>query len=317
VCGSPAHGQPVDPQKLAIAQDLYEQGLSALARAEYALACPKLEEVTRILPKGVGGLIALAHCYEGAGRLASAWTTYVVAQGVAAEAAREAEEKDARARAEALKPKLARLTIGVSRATNELPSLRITRDGTPLGAAQLGTPLPVDKGEHRVVATAEGRERWETTVEVSSDGANVTVEVPNLRDAATATAESEPPPVTRPFSTGVPSLPPPGVETPVGSMTTPPRRIAGAVVLGSGAAALVVGAIAGALVLAQHGSLLGACPGGWCPPAEKGDLSAYHAKGLTSTVGFVAGGALVVTGLLLLVVPPKRAASLATQGMRF
>jgi hypothetical protein len=314
---STVRAQPVDPQKLAIAQELYEQGVSALAKGDYAVACPKLEEVTRILPIGVGGLMALAHCYEGAGRLASAWTTYVVAQAVASQAARDAEEKDARARAESLKPKLARLIVVVSSATGVLSGLKITRDGIAVGAAQWGTPVPVDKGEHKVVATAEGKMRFETTFRIPADGASVSVDVPDLGGNAVKPTEANAPPSSLPRPSAPPSPPRnAAVIAPLQLTTLPARRFAGAVFLGAGAGGLAVGVVAGALVIAQHGSLAVACPEGRCHKSQLGELNAYHAKRVASTFGLVEGGVLAATGLLLLV-RPKSAPSFVAQAMRF
>jgi hypothetical protein len=302
--------QPVDPQKLATAQELYNQGLSALADKDYASACPKLEEVTRILPNGVGGLIALAHCYEGAGKLASAWTTYLVAQASAARANRKADESEARTRAEALKPRLAWIVIVVPSAVGSLPGLSITRDGIPVGAAQWGTPVPVDKGEHLVVATANERERGETIVEVPDDGASVSVEVPALRNAVAAADEIAPPPSHPPRSDV--GIAPSGAVSAGPALAPPPatgsaQRLSGALLLGVGGAGIVVGAVAGGLVFAQHGSLAAVCADGRCPLTQKGNLDTYHAKSLASTIGLIGGAALAATGLVVLLTSPKRA----------
>src|SRR5262245_14421848 len=111
------------------AQALYEQAVAAMDKKDYASACPSLEEVVRLIPEGVGAKLTLAECYEGAGRLASAWTGYALAEAAAAKENQREREQKAHARAEALKPKLARLTIVVPEAVRALPGLAITRDG--------------------------------------------------------------------------------------------------------------------------------------------------------------------------------------------
>src|SRR5262249_4885544 len=141
------------------------------------------EEVTHILPNGVGGQITLARCYEGAGRLASAWSTFLVAQGAAAQAKRPAEEKQARERVAALKPKLAQLTIVVPEALRGLPGLSIGRAAPPGGAARGGARLPADGGRHALGATAPGKRRGEKPVDAPADGARVSVSVDVLVDA--------------------------------------------------------------------------------------------------------------------------------------
>jgi hypothetical protein len=175
-----AAAQQADPQQVAAAQALFEQASAALDRKDYASACPKLEEVVRLVPEGLGARLALGECYEGMGRLASAWTVYLRTETSAMQARQAARQKEAHQRAEALKPRLAQLKITVPSELRALPGLAVSRDGIPVGAAQWDLSLPVDKGKHVIVATASGRERWEKTIEIPSDGAaeTVTIEVP-------------------------------------------------------------------------------------------------------------------------------------------
>src|SRR5262245_58809354 len=74
----PAAAQQVSPQQRAAAQALFQAARASMDKKDYVTACPKLEEVTRILPDGVGGQFTLAQCYEESGRLASAWRAYLV-----------------------------------------------------------------------------------------------------------------------------------------------------------------------------------------------------------------------------------------------
>jgi hypothetical protein len=292
--------EPVDPQKLAIAQTLYDQGLAALADKDYGTACSKLEEVTRILPNGIGGLLVLAHCYESAGRLASAWTTYSLADDLATRAARAADETEARTRAEALKPRLANLVIVVSPATGSLAGLSITRDGIPVGAAQWQTPVPVDKGEHRVVVTASGAKRREIIIDVPSDGESVAIPIPEPDLVA------ETPVARAPAPAGAIVLPPAPIA-PSQRANRSSQRAVGTILMGAGGVALLAGAVAGALVIAQHGSLVPVCPGAQCPPSEQGNVDTYHAKSLVADIGFATGAVVLTTGLTLLLTAPGRA----------
>jgi hypothetical protein len=84
------------------------------------------------------------------------------------------------------------------------------------------------------------------------------------------------------------------------------RRTLGFVGLGFGAAGLVVGGVTGGMVLAKHGQLQNECPTGTCYGTARDDLSGYHTLGTASTVGFVAGGALLATGVVLLATAPSR-----------
>jgi hypothetical protein len=292
-----AVAQPADPQKLAVAQALFERAQAAMDKKDYASACPKLEEVTRILPNGVGGQLTLAQCYEGAGRLASAWTTYVIAQAAAARANRPEQEKQARVRAEAVKPRLAELAVTVAEALRSLPGLAVERDGAPVGAAQWGVPLPVDKGKHVVVATAPGKQRWEKTVEVPADGTTVSVEVAGVADVEPVAVVAEPPP---------PPVPPPA---PAWSGL----RIGGVVLGGAGLVGIGVGSAFGAVAIARKNQSSSQCGAGdqstdpnKCTSAGTSLRSEGLRAASISTGAFVAGGIALAGGITLFVVAPQR-----------
>jgi hypothetical protein len=289
---APAAAQPVDPQKLAAAQVLFEQAQSAMDRKDYASACPKLEEVTRILPNGVGGLLTLARCYEGAGRLASAWSGYLVAQAAAAQAKRPELERQARERVGALKPKLAQLTIRVPDAVRRTAGLSITRDGVSIGSAQWDTPVPVDKGAHTVVATATGKVRWEKAVDVPANGAAVSVDVAVLADSPVPSATA-----------------PPGAADKGGSEVPSfwsAQHIAGAAVGGVGFVGVVIGSVFGGVAISKKNqSNDNHCVGTRC------DMTGIQLRsdGLTaasiSTGTFIGGAVLLAGGVTLLVVPSR------------
>jgi hypothetical protein len=281
----PAGAQPIDPHQAAAAQALFEQAQAAMNKKDYAAACPKLEEVTHLLPNGVGGLFTLAQCYEGAGRLASAWSGYLVAQSAAARAKRADLERRARERVGALKPKLAQLTITVPEAIRGAPGLAITRDDVAVGPAQWATPVPVDKGRHVVVVTATGKQRWEKEVTVPSDGMTVSVDVAVLADAPEALA------VTRPASPDTPSF-------------WTPRRVAGAAVGGVGLVGVVVGSAFGVLAInKKNESNDGHCTGNKCDPTGAALRSDGLSAARVSTGTFIAGALVLGAGVTLLVLP--------------
>ena len=77
--------------------------------------------------------------------------------------------------------------------------------------------------------------------------------------------------------------------------------------MGVGGAALVVGAITGGLAMGDHSDLEDNCPGGQCPPEQQDTLDSFHTMGTVSTVGFIAGGVLAATGVVLLLTAPSAA----------
>jgi hypothetical protein len=152
------------------ADKLFDEAGAAMDAGDYATACPKIEQVVRMRPDGLGAKVKLAKCYEGAGRLASAWALWRQIEPLAENAKQLDRQKEAQQRAQELAPKLASLAIVVPGAVRALPGLEITRDGKVIDPAQWGVPVPVDKGRHVIGVTATGRGRSEEVEEVEADG---------------------------------------------------------------------------------------------------------------------------------------------------
>src|SRR5690242_2899516 len=58
------------------AAPLYKAGMDLMDQKKYADACPKFAEARRLDPNMRNALIALAKCYDLAGKTASAWAKY-------------------------------------------------------------------------------------------------------------------------------------------------------------------------------------------------------------------------------------------------
>jgi hypothetical protein len=124
--------------KKVTAEDLYQQGLALMAAGKWGEAAAKLEESNRIDP-APGTSINLADCYEHMGKLASAWTLFVEAATIfGRKTPPDPRAETAKTRAEALYPRLSRLTIEVPEAVRATPGLVVRRDGQELGAGQIG-----------------------------------------------------------------------------------------------------------------------------------------------------------------------------------
>lgn len=162
------------------AQALFDEGRELMQSGRPSEACPRFEESDRLEP-GLGTRFHLAGCYEALGKLASAHALFLEVAAEAKQRGQDERERVARQKAEALEPRLSRLTVDVPFASS--PELRVERDGTPIGSAQWGLGVPVDPGRHRVSASAPGRAPWSTEVVVAADGAFTRVEVPPLIDA--------------------------------------------------------------------------------------------------------------------------------------
>lgn len=215
-----AQPAPVDPYAAVPVEKLYDEAATEMEAGKFTTACPKLEAVVRMAPEGVGARLTLAECYEGWGKLASAWSQYVAAEAMATKAAQAERAKRAAAKAAELRPRLATLTINVPDALRGAPGLTILRDGTPVSEAQFAAALPADKGAHEIVVSAAGKPTWKTQVDVPADGAQTKVEARFGEEAAkpavvpTAVPTATPGAVTAaPTTTAPPETPPPATSS--------------------------------------------------------------------------------------------------------
>src|SRR5436190_16324151 len=150
-----ARAEP-SPEERALATTLFQEGRALMAVRKFGEACAKLEESQRLDPSG-GTILNLALCHEQEGRLASAWSEFNEAALAARRDGRHDREQEALGHVRALEPRLSRLTIVVP-ARIQVDGLRVERDGRELGRGAWSTAMPVDGGEHRVRATATGRD---------------------------------------------------------------------------------------------------------------------------------------------------------------
>jgi hypothetical protein len=82
----------------------------------------------------------------------------------------------AEGRIQVLEPRLARITVNVVEPVNDLV---VTVNGTPLGEAGWGTPVPVDAGKVELRAEAPDRTTYTSALQVK-DTQNLTLEIPAL-----------------------------------------------------------------------------------------------------------------------------------------
>src|SRR5262245_36003663 len=105
------------------AENLFAQAAGAMIKKDYATACPKFEQVTRLVPEGGGVRLNLAQCYEAWGKLASAFKHFVIAQELAKKDRLKDRLQVATSGAERVKPKLAMLVVNVPDALRSAPEL--------------------------------------------------------------------------------------------------------------------------------------------------------------------------------------------------
>lgn len=291
VAPRPASAQSPDADRAA-ARTLAFEAQAALEKKDYARAADRFSRADALVHAPTL-LLGLARAQVGLGQLVAAHESYarVVREGVPAKAtaAFMRAVEDAKRELDALEPRMPHLVIEVKGVGNP----QVTLDGAPLANAALGVKWLVDPGTRVVVASAEGFERREVSVEVSEGETKpVTMELIRAKVAA------PPPPL--------PAPPPPGSSA---------RKIATLAVLGLGGAGLSAGAVMGGVVLRKQGALLEQCPKGVCKdsPATRDAVTSYNGLRTASVATLAVGGAAAITGLALLFTAPRPTGSVRPQ----
>jgi hypothetical protein len=287
--GSPAASavEPPPPappgESTAMAQTLFEEARRLMEAQRYAEVCPKLEESLRLRP-GTGTLLNLALCNEAIGKTATAWAQFKEVLFAAKKEGNQAREAFAKEHIDALEPRLSRLEVHAE----PTPGLAIRRDGQEMPAAALGTPIPVDPGEHTLEATAPGYTVWSTSFQIE----------PESRPALKQVAIPKLTPLAAPGKPAAAARPPAAADAPPDG-----RRIAGIVIGVAGVAAVGLGAVFGSLAAAEKSDAEedpALCPAMRCSPAGREAIDAASTKALVSTFGIGVGLAAIGAGAVLI-----------------
>jgi hypothetical protein len=259
----------------------YRAGVTAAEAGRWAEARARFREAIALRPSPKA-VFSLAQAEEHLGEVASAQASYEEAR-TSARAAGENDVVSASEQAEAaLEPRIPHLhvvTTGVLDATATLDGQRVA---TSLVVA-------ADPGSHALVVQATGRQPYTATISLR-ERQQLEVVVSLLPLA--------------PLGAGTPPPPPPVART---VRTQSPLATAGLVAAGVGVVGVAIGAAFGIEARARNDqSYSGGCQGNACPAnaaaVRESALSWAHA----STAAFIAGGALVASGVVVwLVVPPR------------
>jgi hypothetical protein len=304
VATSAAAQGPRSTDKVA-AEALFEEGRRLVAAGNVAEACPKFADSQRLDPSP-GTLLNLASCYEKAGRTATAWAAYREAASAANAAGRTEYVATAQRHAEALAPKLARLTVQVDR---PLGTLQVSRDGVRIDQGAWGVPIPIDTGSHTIEASAPGYKSWASTVNVAQDGAQASITVPVLEilspsDIGTAVA---PPPAPAP--TPVTPPPPAPLTIPVeAAHVGSGQRVTGVALGVAGLVGLGLGGVFSVVAKNDYSGSLNHCMAsnpGLCDSTGVSQRSTARGFGDAASVAVVVGAAAVAGGLVLWLTAPR------------
>jgi serine/threonine-protein kinase len=305
---------------VAQAEVLFDAAKALLAAGQDAEACAKFAQSKHLAP-GLGVTLYLADCYERIGRVASAWTEFRAAEGLARE--RNDKRADvARDRATALEAKLNRLVLTVA-PTVPHAGLQVLIDGTTTSPEEWGLPTPVDPGDHVVVVTSQGRTRRTINVHLGPENRNTTVRVDSLDEPLAAVPPPAPASVPAPTLTPAPTPALAAEPTPVPAADdTDPgatRRWIGIGVGGAGIVGLGVGIGLGLAAKSkfnqsnQDGVGCTTSPN-WCVGGSAGESDRQSASGLATgaTVFWVVGLAAIAGGAIVYFTAPHAASPAAS-----
>ncbi len=276
---------------------LFREGREATKKQDHALACQKYAE-SYALDAAPGTLVNLGSCEEKIGKVSQAW--HHLNDAILQLPSTDDRVPVARALLEGLGAKIARVTVSITGA--DAGDVKVLVDGSEVPSSERGTGVVLDPGEHVVLGrTRDGREARQ----VVQPKAGQKLDVP------LTFARVEAPPVAT-TSTTTSALPPPPPPPPPSGRG---RRIATYVDLGLGVVGLGLGTFFGLSASSKNSDAKKICVDreGACPAADVArhdDLvsDAKTARTL-SFVGLGVGGALVITGVVLLVTSPKQAPS--------
>lgn len=302
VAASPRLSRGQSATDLERARALAGQGFEALNRKDYAAA----EELFRRADQLVHAptlVLDHARALVGLGKLVEGHERYeqVIREGVAEDAPWQWKRAVVEARTElaAVDRRMAWLTItvrGSQAATVEI-------DGKVVPGAAQGVRRATNPGQRLVSARADGflpAQRAITLEEGQSSELELSLE-PDPH-ATSAPKEAEKP---RRIVLVAPPSPPPA-----------PDRTLPIVLLSTGGAALVAGAITGVLAIGVRSDLEQACSGDVCVPANEEEYAEYRQQrdkyrtlGTASGVTLAMGAALTLTGAALLLFTGKQSPS--------
>ena len=308
---STAHAADADT---ALAESLFREGKRLQALGKYAEACPKFAESQKVAP-GLGTLLNLASCHAQEGKTASAWAEFNDAIAQAKRLGDTQRQALAEKNLQALEPRLTYLRLETADPSNSA-ELSIQFDESPLSAASLGVPIPVNPGEHQITASAPAKQPWSERFVAPKDPGTLTFTIPALRPLTAAPVPSTAPqPVTpAPYPAPLAPAAQPAPAPAPRQSTSRPLRTAGFVIGGIGLGSLAFGGLFYLTASSENDRARKLCTEGdgtrCASSADKdehdGHLSTAKTARTLSYVGLGFGAAAVAAGIVMIVAAPAR-----------
>ena len=283
-----AAAQPVDDATRDAARSLGLSGVDAYQAGNYELASSRLEKAYGLLnvpSLGLWAARALAKrnlLVEAANRYYEV-TSLQLPQGDAA--VQRQAQTDAQTELDQLRPQIPRLLIRMDGA--DAAEVTLSIDGQAAPSSIIGKPRLVNPGSHQVEARLAATQK-SASVEASL-GKEATVVLDFSKAASGAPASS---------------APVPGADRPASSGSA--RRTLGWVGVGAGGVGIALGGVMGAFAISKRSALRDSgCTDSHCPYDEQADVNRLNTFRTVSSVGFIAGGVLATTGIVLLLSAPS------------
>jgi hypothetical protein len=281
-------------------QGRYPEALDRFQRAESLVHAPT-------------HLLYIARTQVKLGQLVEASETYlkVIHEALAPDAPRAFVDAQAAATQEAkeLDARIPTLLIRVE--GKGASDASVTMDGMALPPAMIGMSAPVNPGNHALRAVAKDGTSAELRVKLAPGSHETAV----LQLHAT---EPTPPPAPAAAHAEATS-PAPGAETAAPSSGAGLGKTLGWIGVGVGAAGLVAGTAFVALNRSKRTDANNLCPGGACPQAAKGQIQSLDQQADNAAtgawIGYIAGSAVLATGLVLLFTSGEAKKSDASSGL--
>lgn len=285
---APAFGAPTASEKAA-AEALFQNGTALMQEQKFAEACAKFEASNAIEP-GLGVKLWLADCYDRAGRTASAWAVFSESAAMAQKTGQDDRAVAATQRAADLETRLSKLEL-VPPAEGLPAGVSVALDGAPIPTGSVGSALPVDPGDHTLVVSAAGYKSLTLHQTVPAGPASVRLDITRL--------ELAPVPVAPPKRATLDAEPATPGHT---------QRVLGYSLGGLGLLSLAGGGLLGLRARDLNQQSLDHCLVS-DPNAcnEQGASLRGQAQnfGNAATAAAIAGGALVATGVVIVLTAPS------------
>jgi len=305
LAGTPALAQEVDETTRAAARQVGRDGLEAYKQGQYEDALEKLNRAYDVMKAPTLGLWT-ARTMVQLGMLVEASERYIEVTRLQATGGDTALQEEAIAvaaeeRAQ-LRPRIPQLKLVVEGAP--LDQVQVQLDGKDVPTSLLGLPGPVNPGVRKATGTYEDQTVTEEATLAEGESRSLI-----LRFKPEPAAAPEPP-APAPSPTPVASPAPQQLATqPTADAGTSPgsaQRTVGWVTLGIGGVGVLVGSVAGAIVLSTKSDLDSSeeCVNQACGPVEHDNVDKLNSMRTVSTVGFITGGVGLAAGLTLLLTAP-------------